>query len=232
MSQASSEAAFEKAQFALLQKLNILPLGTDFQLSSEDIIITIDIQYQGEWGYVAMDVQPWQSPSHQVYLSREKVVEDYISGYFAFREGPLVLAALAKLRQQYQVRPSLLIIDGHGVAHPRRMGLATWLGIKEEVASIGVAKDGLIKVDYQLAEAAGATFSIYDKQELLGYVLRTQDGIKPLFVSAGHNISQDEALRIVFALRSEYRLIEPIRRADQAARKFAKGEITEQMIVL
>ncbi|MEM6345517.1 MAG: endonuclease V [Bacteroidota bacterium] len=228
----NSEASFKKAQLALLQKLNIYPLGTDFELNSGDIIITIDIQYQGDWGYVALDVQAWESEEHQIYLSREEVVEDYIPGYFAFREGPLVLDALAKLQAQYQIQPKLLIIDGHGVAHPRRMGLATWLGIKEDIASIGVAKDSLIKVDYQLAVPAGSTYSIYDGSELLGYVLRTQDGIKPLFVSAGHNISQDEALRIVFALRSQYRLIEPIRRADQAARKFAKGEITDEMVVL
>jgi len=232
MSSSGSEVIFAKQQLALLQKLVIYPMGTDCQLAAAELIITIDIQYQGDWGYVALDVQPWEGDTYQIYLSREKVVEDYIPGYFAFREGPLVLAALNKLIAQYELKPSLLIIDGHGVAHPRRMGLATWLGIKMNIASIGVAKDSLLKVDYQLEAAAGSTFSIFDQNELLGYVLRTQDGIKPLFISAGHLISQDEALRIIFALRSQYRLIEPIRRADQAARKFAKGEITEEMILL
>lgn len=232
MQRPSAQEIFEKQQLALLQQLEIYPLGAEFYLNEEDQIVTVDIQYQDQWGYVALDVYEWQTDQHQIYLSQEPIVEDYIPGYFAFREGPLLAAALTKMIEDYDIQPALLIIDGHGIAHPRRMGLASWIGIKMQLPSIGVAKRSLLKFDYQLGEPAGSTFAIHQQNELLGYVLRTQDGVKPLFVSAGHKISQDEALRIVFALRSKYRLIEPIRRADQAARKFAKGEITEEMTLL
>ncbi|MFK7926419.1 MAG: endonuclease V [Bacteroidia bacterium] len=232
MQRPNAQEIFEKQQLTLLQQLEIYPLGAEFCLNESDQVVTVDIQYKDQWGYVALDVHEWETDQHQIYLSQEAVVEEYIPGYFAFREGPLLAAALTKMLEQHDIQPALLIIDGHGLAHPRRMGLASWLGIKMHLPSIGVAKRSLLKFDYQLGKPAGSTFSIHEQNELLGYIIRTQDGVKPLFVSAGHMISQDEALRITFALRSKYRLIEPIRRADQAARKFAKGEITEEMIVL
>ncbi|MEM6262922.1 MAG: endonuclease V, partial [Bacteroidota bacterium] len=94
------------------------------------------------------------------------------------------------------------------------------------------AKDPLLRVPYELGDEEGATCPVHFNNECIGFVVRTQSNVKPVFVSAGHLISQKEAVSIILELRGKYRTIEPIRRADQAARKFAKGMIEEETWVL
>ena len=107
------------------------------------------------------------------------------------------------------------------------MGLACWMGIRAQVPSVGVAKEPLLKMPYDLEEASGATCPVEWQGEWVGTVVRTSGGVKPVFVSAGHLVSQTEAVKVALALRGKYRILEPIRRADQAARKFAKGELSQ-----
>lgn len=223
------KSKFELEQKELLKKLQILTAGDFLVLEPDSNIITLDVQYQKEWGYVGMDVLTWGTKESQVMVCKKSVKVKYEPGYFAFREGPIIQAAVEKFIQSKEIRPTLLIIDGHGTAHPRKMGLASWVGIKMDLPTIGLAKEPLIKVDYQLGETAGSTFEIKAGTEVIGTVLRTQDGIKPVFVSAGHKISQAQSVEIVKALRGKYRHIEPIRRADQAARKYAKGIIEAEI---
>jgi len=118
----------------------------------------------------------------------------------------------------------LLIVDGHGTAHPRRLGVASWLGIRMEVPSIGVAKDPLLRKAYAVGSEKGDRLPIYDKEELIGHVLRTREEVKPVYVSSGHRVNQNTAVETIFALTGDFRIIEPIRRADQVARRFSKGE--------
>ncbi len=194
-------------------------------VSAEDLIFTFDIQYHENIGYLAIDVRRWQSEAVGVFTGAYLVTTAYQPGFFAFREGPVLQKGLEDLMEQTGFRPSLLVIDGHGTAHPRKLGVASWLGIQTDFPSIGVAKETLVKYTGELGETAGATLpvTIGTPPETVGYVLRSQDGVNPIFVSCGHRVSQQNAVKIALELRSEYRLIEPIRNADQAARLLAKG---------
>ena len=227
------EMDYEK-ELRKLQALQEIP-GEDqeFELSIGDLICTLDVQYVENEAYVAMDVMRWEAEASHIYLSKEEVKHEYKPGYFAFREGPVLLAAIKKLQEEVPEEIKLLIIDGHGTAHPRRMGLASWVGIKANLPSMGIAKDTLIKMDFsELDEKENAFLKLMDQGEWIGSVLRSQTGIKPIFPSAGFRINQGAALEISQAIRGEYRIPEPIRRADQAGRKFAKGELDESMNLL
>lgn len=223
---------FEKAQKDLLAQLTIYSNEHSFQLTPESKILTLDVQYKDDCGYVGLDLLSWESKNYQTYVSKEPVTVDYEPGYFAFREGPILQSAVEKFIHATGIAPDLLIIDGHGTAHPRKMGLASWLGIKMGIPSVGVAKESLLRIKYDLDEDALSTFDLIQSDEIVGTVLRTQTGIKPIFVSAGHLISQEESVKIIQQLRGKYRIIEPIRRADQAARKYAKGIVEEEVIEL
>ena len=227
------EIDYEK-ELQKLQALLEIP-GEDeaFKLSKCDLICTLDVQYVENEAYVALDVMKWEEATSQIYLSKEEVKHEYKPGYFAFREGPVLLAAIQKLQDKISAEIKLLIIDGHGTAHPRRMGLATWVGIKSKLPSMGIAKDTLIRMDFSgLGEKENAFLKLIDQDEWIGSVLRSQTGVKPIFPSAGFRINQSSTLAISQLIRGQYRIPEPIRRADQAARKFAKGEIEESMILL
>lgn len=216
---------YRKIQEELAQQVLVLPDTTAIQLAATAIIFTFDIQYTETLGYVAVDIQEWGGQHLGVYVKKYPVVEIYQPSFFAFREGPLLLQAFEEVMAETKLHPQLLIIDGHGTAHPRQLGVASWLGIKCGVPSIGVAKKALLKQVYMLGEQAGSQVAVYLEEQIVGYVLRTQDGIKPVFVSVGTGLSQQQAVEIVMALRGNYRIIEPIRRADQAARQYAKTRL-------
>jgi deoxyribonuclease V len=135
----------------------------------------------------------------------------YVPGLLSFREGPAVLAALRQLRTP----PDVLIYDGHGVAHPRRFGVACHIGVMLNRPTIGCAKSRLIGTHREPGARRGAVAPLIDDGEVIGSVLRTQDGINPVFVSVGHLIDLRGAQRIVLACAIRYRLPEPTRLADQ-----------------
>lgn len=137
----------------------------------------------------------------------------YVPGLLSFREVPTVLAAL----EQIDPRPDLLLCDGHGYAHPRRFGYACHLGVLTDIPSIGVAKTRLIGTHADVPPARGAWVPLYDNDEVIGAVLRTRAGVKPVFVSIGHRVSLDTAIMLVTACLSRYRLPEPIRWAHRLA---------------
>ncbi|OLF05820.1 endonuclease V [Actinophytocola xinjiangensis] len=138
----------------------------------------------------------------------------YVPGLFAFRELPTLLAALDRLADP----PQLLVADGNGIAHPRRFGLASHLGVVTGLPSIGVAKTPLGR--YQPpADDRGATSPLIDGDDEVGVALRTQRGVKPVFVSVGHRIDLPTACRYVLRLARRYRLPETTRLADQLSRR-------------
>jgi deoxyribonuclease V len=141
----------------------------------------------------------------------------YIPGLFSFREMPPLLAAYQKLR----LRPDVIVCDGHGLAHPRRFGLACHLGVELNVPAIGCGKTRLIGRYEGLALERGATTPLLDELtgEVLGVVLRTQAGINPLFVSVGHRVALETAARLVLSLSEAVRLPETTRQADKYARE-------------
>lgn len=137
----------------------------------------------------------------------------YVPGLLAFREGPVVLEALAKLSRA----PDVLVFDGQGFAHPRRIGLATHLGIVLDLPTVGCAKSRLCGEYSQPDAQRGSWTDLRDGEEIIGAVLRTQDHVRPVFVSVGHRVDLDDAVSLVLKSAPAYRLPEPIRWAHRVA---------------
>ncbi len=138
----------------------------------------------------------------------------YIPGLLTFREGPAILAALSQLA----AAPDLLIFDGQGIAHPRRCGLASHIGLLLDIPSIGCAKTRL-SGRYEEPPAEKGSYSyLKDGGETIGAVVRTRSKVKPLFVSIGHRINLHDSINIVLQCCPRYRLPETTRRADKLAR--------------
>lgn len=141
----------------------------------------------------------------------QPVTFPYIPGLLSFREAPACLAAVEKLK----TAPDVFLIDGQGLAHPRRLGIASHLGLFLNRPTIGCAKSRLIG-DYDEPPAArGSSSPLKDGDETIAAVLRTKTAVKPLFVSVGHLCTLDDALRITLACCTRYRLPEPSRLAHQ-----------------
>jgi deoxyribonuclease V len=137
----------------------------------------------------------------------------YVPGLLTFREAPLVLAAFEKLT----LTPDLVLVDGQGIAHPRRIGLASHLGLCLGIPTIGCAKSRLIGVHVELALEAGSYAQLEDNGEVIGAALRTKTGVKPVYVSIGHLINLPSAIKHVLACCCGYRLPQPTRLAHLAA---------------
>ena len=138
----------------------------------------------------------------------------YIPGLLTFREGPAILEALDNLNAV----PDLLIFDGQGIAHPRRCGLASHIGLLLKRPSIGCAKSRLAGQYEEPPTEKGRYAYLKDDGEIIGAVVRTRSNVKPLFISIGHQINLSDSIQIVLRCCSRYRLPEPTRRADKLAR--------------
>ena len=136
----------------------------------------------------------------------------YIPGLLSFREAPVCLEAVERLRRQ----PDLFMIDGQGVAHPRRFGLAAHLGLLLDRPTIGCAKSHLIGTYEEPGPDKGAYSLLYDRSEVIGAVVRTRSWVKPVFVSVGNKCTLEDAIRITLACATKYRIPEPTRLAHQA----------------
>jgi len=147
----------------------------------------------------------------------EKTVADrnlsfpYVPGLLAFREAPAVLDAFEKLRSE----PDVIIFDAQGYAHPRRLGLASHLGILLDKPSVGCAKSVLVGKYGQLGEEVGSTVPMVDKNEVVGAALRTRQGVSPVFVSIGHKLSLEAAIKMVLACCRGFRPPKPSRHAHK-----------------
>jgi deoxyribonuclease V len=144
---------------------------------------------------------------------RVPTVFPYVPGLLSFREVPAVLAAL----EQVPLLPDLILCDGQGIAHPRRFGLACHLGVVTGLATIGVAKSRLTGSLGTVPENKGEWTALRDGDEIIGAVLRTRAGVKPLFVSVGHRVTLATAVAYVMACVTRYRLPETTRCAHHLA---------------
>jgi deoxyribonuclease V len=149
----------------------------------------------------------------EVEVVTDRIEFPYVPGLLSFREAPLVLAACEKL----MVIPDLFIVDGQGIAHPRRIGLASHLGLFLDIPAIGCAKSRLCGIHEVPGDEAGSHAELIDKGEVIGAVLRTRTGVKPVYVSIGHKIGLPSVISRVMACCRGYRLPEPTRLAHQAA---------------
>jgi len=137
----------------------------------------------------------------------------YVPGLLSFREIPAVLRALAKL----DALPDLLVCDGQGRAHPRRFGLACHLGVVAGLPAVGIAKSKLIGTHGRIPERRGAWVPLELDGEVIGAVVRTRQGVKPVYVSVGHRLSLDRAVALTLEITPRYRLPETTRQAHRLA---------------
>ena len=152
------------------------------------------------------------------HIHEEPLTVPYIPGFLSFRELPSMLGAFAKVTQ----RPDLVLVDGMGIAHPRRLGIAAHLGLVIDIPTIGCGKSLLVG-SYNadcLSSTAGSWVPLLDKKEIIGAVVRTRTGVKPLFISLGHKISLETSIHYVLACTTKYRLPEPVRQADKLSKSY------------
>ncbi|MBP2478003.1 deoxyribonuclease V [Crossiella equi] len=178
----------------------------------------LDVAYAKDERTLAAAVVLLDYTTHEVLAESTATgtpVFPYVPGLFAFRELPTLLTALERLATP----PDLLVVDGHGLAHPRRFGLACHLGVLTGLPVFGVGKTRLVGTAEDPAAHRGATTDLVDGAEVVGRVLRTQQGVKPVYVSVGHRVSLARACEHTLALSPRYRLPETTRAADQACRR-------------
>lgn len=145
----------------------------------------------------------------------------YIPGLLSFREIPPLLRAW----EQLPIEPDITLVDGHGYMHPRRMGIATHLGMMTGKPTIGCAKKMLVGTHPELPRTRGSYMPITHQNELVGHALRTKDGINPMYISPGTEIGFDQAHQIALHAARGYRLPEPTRQAHLTVNQLRRGEL-------
>ena len=186
------------------------------EVTTPRFIAGVDISAPGEGGVATGAVVVLSYPDLKLVETRVvsgKLEFPYIPGLLSFRESPLTLAACREL----EVIPDLILVDGQGVAHPRRLGLASHLGLFLDKPTIGCAKSLLCGNCEMPAEVPGSYTEILDRGEVIGATLRTKAGTKPVYVSIGHKIDLETAIRWVLNCCRGHRLPEPARLAHLAA---------------
>ncbi len=174
----------------------------------------VDVSVRDDVGQAAIAVLDLEGLSLVEYAVVTRTITfPYIPGLLTFREGPAVLEALAQLK----TAPDLLMVDGHGFSHPRRIGIASHLGLAADLPSIGCAKSRLVGQHDEPGEDASSQVPLVDGGEVIGAVLRTRQGVKPMYISIGHRIDLATSIQIVLACCRGYRLPETTRWAHRIA---------------
>ncbi len=204
-----------EAAIALQQELSGAVITRD-EIGPIQLVAGADVGFEPDGSAVAAVAVlgfPGLELRHQA-VERSAATFPYVPGLLSFRETPAALAALQKL----STRPDLLLCDGHGFAHPRRFGMACHLGVLSGIPSIGVAKTLLVGTHALLPSGRGSWVPLVDGSEVIGAVVRTRTGVKPVYVSIGHKISLETAIRYVLQCTRRYRLPETTRWAHRLAR--------------
>ncbi len=184
------------------------------RLDSVTLVAGVDVSVRGNRSRAAVVVMrlPELTVVEQSVAERP-VTFPYVPGLLSFREAPVILDALARLANT----PQVLLVDGQGIAHPRRVGIASHLGILLDHPTVGCAKSRLTGTYADPTPERGSHSALLDGEEMIGAVLRTRHGVKPVFVSIGHRVSLETAIDLVLRCGGGYRLPEPTRRADHVA---------------
>ncbi len=181
--------------------------------------MAIDPQRDIAFGGVIVYSFPEMAEVERVW-TRRRLSFPYVPGLLSFRETPVLLRAFAKLRHT----PDLIFVDGHGYAHPRRFGIATHLGVVLDCPTIGCAKSILVGVVEDLGNAAGSWAPLVDDSETIGAALRTREAVKPIYVSQGHRVSLQTAIRFTRAVSDGFRIPRPTRDADHFVGQVKRGQ--------
>lgn len=200
---------------ALQNRLRSQVVTTD-QFESITTVAGVDAGFEQDGTVTRAAVVVLQLPELTILeqkLAYRPTTFPYVPSLLSFREMPTVLDALSQLT----LEPDLILCDGAGIAHPRRLGIASHLGVLINKPTIGVAKSRLLGTHQELPLEKGAWVPLMDRDERIGAVLRSRTGTKPLFVSAGHRISLETAVDYVLRCTPKYRLPETTRLADRLA---------------
>ncbi len=209
-----------KAAVQLQKKLKTMVKKTKIKKSIKTIA-GLDCAFSKDkkqiFASVVMLKFPGLEPIESAYAVDE-VKMPYVPGLLSFREAPACIKAAQKLKHT----PDLFLVDGQGIAHPRRLGIAAHLGLFFQIPTIGCAKSRLTGTYRQPQPQKGKHTLLYDKDEIIGAVLRTRTNVKPVFVSIGHLCTLEDALKYTLKCSIKYRLPEPARIAHNQVAKIKK----------
>lgn len=213
------DISYEEAvatQRELVKKLNFRPYTEEVEYAAG---VDVSTSRYSRQIYAAAIV--WTTKENKVVESRFAKAEanfPYIPGLLSFRETPLIAEAVEKLKTY----PDVILVDGHGYSHPRRLGCASHLGLMVDVPTIGCAKKKLIGNYLEPAPGKFSTSYLIHNEEKIGIVLRSRTNVKPIFISPGNNINLTSSLRIIKSLVGKYRIPEPIRSAHILSNEYRK----------
>ncbi len=189
---------------------------TEDRIETVQYVAGVDVGFEADGSISRAAVAVLSFPSLQFLehaIAYRPTTFPYVPGFLSFREIPVVLEALEKV----SITPDLILCDGQGIAHPRRFGLACHLGVLIDMPTIGAAKSLLVGKHEELPEERGAQQPLRHRGEVVGMVLRTRTGVKPIYVSSGHRVSLPTAIDYVMRCTPKYRLPETTRWADKLA---------------
>ena len=196
---------------------------TDAPAAPVTLLAGADVSYNKFSPTVFAGVVVLRLPDLAVVERRGASVEcrfPYIPGLLSFREAPALLEAFAKV----EAVPDAVMLDGQGIAHPRRLGLASHVGLWLDAPCFGCAKSLFVGKYEEPGREAGAWSPLIDRGAVIGRVVRTKSNVKPVFVSAGHKITLDAATQLTLACRGGYRIPEPTRQAHNYVNALRRGE--------
>lgn len=181
-----------------------------------ETVAGVDVAFRNGIAYAACDVFSYP----QLELLEEKtafrrVTYPYIPGFLSFREIPVIMNTLLSL----EIEPDIILCDGQGIAHPRGMGLASHIGVIFAKPTIGCAKSRLVGEYEEPRVEKGSVATLSYKGRVVGYVLRTRTGVKPVFVSPGNLISPEDAVKVIIGCVRDRRIPEPLRLADRRSKE-------------
>jgi deoxyribonuclease V len=199
-----------EAQKRLSSRLNLT-----WEEREVDLVAGVDSSYDEENRKIGVVVVVYKMPEFVIVEIAKEMSEipiPYVPGFLNFREGPVFLKAFRKLYK----RPDVMLFDGNGIAHPRKMGLASYVGVILDISTIGCAKNSFFPFRSPGDERGEYSELKNTDQEKVGYCLRTRTGVKPVFVSPGHKIDFLVSRELVLEY-SKYRIPEPLRMAHHLA---------------
>jgi deoxyribonuclease V len=212
-----SYADARKLQTQLAERVEFVP----FKLKEPMLVAGLDCAFSGDGKEVIAVIIVMQVPEFKVVETASascKVTFPYIPGLLSFREAPACIEAAKKLKTE----PDFIIIDGQGIAHPRRLGIAAHLGLVFDRPTVGCAKSRLIGEHGTLGRNKGTFWFLTDKDEIIGAVVRTRRDVKPVYISVGNKCLLEDAIELVLRCTIKYRLPEPTRLAHQLVTKLKK----------
>lgn len=208
-------------QTTLREKVKIIPLR-----KNPEIIAGVDASFLDDKviGVACLYAYPEITPLEDAYAFTE-VTFPYIPGFLSFREGPVIIEALKKLK----IEPHVILFDGQGIAHPKGLGIASHIGVILDIPTIGCAKSRLIGEYKQPGIKKGKASSLKYHGNVVGAVVRTRGHVKPVFVSPGHRIDLKASIQIVLRCARRYRIPEPVRRADALSKKIKRAQLPKTL---